>query len=57
MDVDLSLRRQRASARFKYDERMLAATNPFSREVKYDFRVDLGRTVERFAEYLRSNGW
>ncbi len=31
--------------------------NPFSREVKYDFRVDLGRTVEQFAEYLRSNGW
>jgi hypothetical protein len=31
--------------------------NPFSREMKYDFKVDLGRTVDQFTGYLKSNGW
>ncbi|BBE42271.1 hypothetical protein [Conexivisphaera calida] len=31
--------------------------NPFSREMKYDFKVDLGRAVDQFTGYLKSNGW
>ncbi|MGC9192207.1 MAG: hypothetical protein ACP5GT_06205 [Conexivisphaera sp.] len=31
--------------------------NPFRKEADYGRRVDLGSVVERFTEYLESDGW